>query len=320
MALRRVGVFFTIRALRLNNNNNIHCTSLFIASALLATVLQCSCRAFAQPVLGLASLVPGSCLHCHRIGYSSSEEQLHREGGGLLWRRKRARGLAVAGAQTIASHRSPRRRSVLFHGPSGPFDALLQYIVPQPGPQWSTGRPISEPPPLPLSEDLALELPPGGGPEEVRWRRFLLALARERDQLSAMIRGAQRDFQLGAGASSRPELQGPRFAAELLASRAVRRAVWVNLGPAREAVLAFPADVETAWARTARGDFARREEGFCTDVDGLAEAIEQAWNAVCDPEMLWAAQLVLGECRKLADEAANSRNPLSQEQPQVLSP
>lgn len=180
------------------------------------------------------------------------------------------------------------------HGPEGPLDELAGYIVPQPGPQWATGAPLPEPA---IPEVEALD------EAELGWRRLLLALIPESESLVALARGAEEDMR-------QPLVTGPKAAdlrdgqeTDSHEARAVRRAVWTNLGSAVRAVLMSleGEDEAAARERAAKGAFPRAiDEDHCGDVEGLAAAIDGAWAvAACDVEDLWAAQRLLSECRGL---------------------
>lgn len=197
------------------------------------------------------------------------------------------------------------------HGPGDSFfDQVLQAIVPQPGPQWM---------PEDLPEEEAV-VPPIGevGLEEFRWRSLLMALIPHREPLESLVQLAQDDVRrlesdtAGATAAGAPASAAGQRAWSLrlsskeeratrqeTAMRAVRRSVWLNLGPARDTLLAMPTDMRVSEIElaAAKGRFARPPGEHCTDIQGLASAIDNAWAVGCDPEELWAAQALLGECR-----------------------
>lgn len=190
------------------------------------------------------------------------------------------------------------------HGPSsGPFDWILESLVPQPGPQWIP----KEPPADALQEQpLPPEAVAGISEDELAWRSFLVALAPLAGELGAHCDAAELDFaarQVGDGGGPSAEVD-----TEAAADRAVRRAVWANLGASREAVRSLPhRDIAAARAAAWRGDVQRAtEEEKCGDLAGLEAAITAAWAASCEPEPLWAAQALLGICRRLAAEAARA--------------
>uniref|UniRef100_A0A7S4PU37 Uncharacterized protein n=1 Tax=Alexandrium monilatum TaxID=311494 RepID=A0A7S4PU37_9DINO len=181
--------------------------------------------------------------------------------------------------------REMRRRGLqpVAHGPSGIFDDFLRLLVPQPGPEWIPEPAVSEAPsPIPEGLDEA----------ETAWRRFLFSLIPQREGLMALAQEAEEDMR-------RP-VRGDVAGAVSLAERSVHRAVWANLGPAVRAALTTMEGMNEGDAqdRAAAGAFERAKD-HCTDVAGLASAIHGAWEvAALEPEDLWAAQLLLGECRR----------------------
>jgi len=192
-----------------------------------------------------------------------------------------------------AAARVPSARArglvVVHHGPSGPLEELANYLVPQPGPQWINEKAI----PAPVVPDEE-----GVEEGELRWRKFLTALVPERDNLLQMAVGAEDDMRRSAPVSilPAPEDDGPE-------ARAARRAVWANLGKAVTAafVSLVEEDDRAAQVRAAQGEFVQAAAvEHCLDVEGLAAAIDNAWTkAACDVELLWAAQALLRECRRL---------------------
>lgn len=200
----------------------------------------------------------------------------------------------------------------MHHGPSDAFfDKVLQAIVPQPGPQWMTGKPLPEAGVLPSLDEL--------GGEEHRWRKLLLALTYYREELATLARSATDDARTSYVATHVHDEPAPgplasagrqeRARRQELAMRAVRRSVWLNLGPAREVLIELPgATTHKEFQAAAKGGLYPKASGGdpCTDMQGLASAIHAAWTAACDPEELWAAQALLGECQQQVSMSTTS--------------
>mmetsp|Transcript_19851 Transcript_19851/g.49950 ORF Transcript_19851/g.49950 Transcript_19851/m.49950 type:complete len:310 (+) Transcript_19851:48-977(+) len=197
------------------------------------------------------------------------------------------------------------------HGPSGPLDWLIERLVPQPGPQWVP----AEPPPDALQEEpLPLEAVEGVSAEELAWREFLVALVPYGERLADQVDAAEEHFLQRENGDNAPTPSPPQFepatGTEETAQRAVFRSVWANLGDAREVVRSFAGDMSLRVARSRawRGDFGLSPSGVCDDIAGLEAAIVNAWTAKCDPEFLWAAQALLGACRRYSSPSAASRS------------
>lgn len=185
----------------------------------------------------------------------------------------------------------PKRwRPSLFHGPSGFFDEFIGDLVPRPGPRWISEKAAPRP---------VVVLADGLEAAELKWRQILVKLIPERDSLLSFAREAEADMKRS------PMVDWPGSATESgSVAIAVRRAVWANLGSAVRAVLssldAEEDEVAQTWA--AQGAFPEaKPSDYCTDVESLAVAIDKAWAAAAyDPEALWAAQVLLGECGRVA--------------------
>jgi len=154
-------------------------------------------------------------------------------------------------------------------------------------------------------------LPEGLEETEANWRRFLVTLIVERDALLSLAHEAEEDMRRTAITDLPSEESTDASETASSAAKAVRRAVWKNLGSAVRTVLSSLEDTDESVGQhqAARGDFSQAStQDHCTDVAGLAAAIHEAWAvAACEPEDLWAAQLLLGECRRLfPSEAART--------------
>lgn len=173
------------------------------------------------------------------------------------------------------------------HGPSNILEELASRIVPQPGPQWMSGKELSPAAPQGLEKLDGI------------WGCFLTTLAVESEHLAMMVEHAEAYENMKL---TDREVHG-EYTAEQEAAAAVHRSVWYNLGIAREFIRSLEnshsADNSSISVDMLLNDL-DAGASICEDSTGLASAIERAWEAACDPEMLWAAQLLLGECRKLS--------------------
>mmetsp|Transcript_28595 Transcript_28595/g.52000 ORF Transcript_28595/g.52000 Transcript_28595/m.52000 type:complete len:232 (+) Transcript_28595:54-749(+) len=166
------------------------------------------------------------------------------------------------------------------HGPGGVLEEIAERIVPQPGPQFfgkNEAAPVT-----------ATTLP----------GYLLLAVARERFGLTRAVHLAQEEY-------------GARAEDGLQAEQVVRRAVWNSLGSLRDLLLSLEDASDMAYRTqvVAVSNGLNMEQPPCQALDQLEQSIHAGWSAIGDPELLWAAQLLLVECKRWAEKEVVTEAP-----------